>query len=154
MQLVELDAASVGLRNGVDDTHFGAQSGHFRRDSELRDEGEDEHEVDEKVDGSEGLGGAGCQLAVGDRSDHEYDTTDEAHGMEYAERAVDDISGEFARGKDAGSEDSWGDDEGEENQAAEPDDESEEHEEAEGEGHVGIIAEGGSAAQLLSGSAK
>jgi len=93
MQAIELHPSRVGLRNVVDDANIRPESRHLWRYSELRDQSQNQHQVDEQMDGSKWLSASRSELAVNHRRDCEDHSTDQTHPVQDSERTVYDISG-------------------------------------------------------------
>lgn len=131
MHAIELDAARVVLRDGVDDAHAIAQLDHAALDAEVGVEGDGHHGDQQKIAGVKDRC-ASLHHGQQDAGEKKEQGADDSDPMQGEERMADHQAGQGAGGQDA--EENRRLHHGEEEDGAEPEGEGEQSDEAE-KGH-------------------
>ena len=122
MQSVELHAGRVLGWNRVNFANRCSQRIHSGDDPELRYQGERKHQVDKNVASGEHMRRALTEAAIENRTHQENDAGEDAHPVQCAQGTPNHCSREMPRGQYGKGRRRQN--EGEEDQAAQPDDQS------------------------------
>jgi len=144
MHRVKLNPHRVGEGKVVDLAHATAKCCHLRGNPKLRDGGQREHPVEQKVSQRERMEFASRKARVQHRADQKHDPGNDSHPMQDVQGTADDVAGQMPCWQHRRIKDRRSEDKGKEDEAAHPDDQGEKNQEAKNRQAVhltgGIIA--------------